>query len=356
VTSPRTPRQWAAWSEEPSASVQKLVDRDGNLVGRDANGNWLYLTVDGKAQDDSCSVPWSDLDDEYDMGWPLSEVLPETPEPPREDDKIYPTWTDETVAALNDFQHRGGMHPFTCPGSHDRETVLIATSSGWMCPRGSTCGYTQGWAHSFMADRSAWPTCPFPASQSVPAVPVSSTGGKETGEGDETATGAEALSGEPKSWLAGFIYGFAGNVSQGDAGVAAAEIIDEFVRVGWRPPLPDCGCQLFDFCEKCWGPEQQREFEIRQLAYCEASVQASADPEDGEQCSNPRKPGSIYCERHTPSPLPDSETEWGWRNSAGDCAAYTERAARRYVKVAPPNHRPLVLIRRAVGPWIEVTS
>jgi hypothetical protein len=48
----------------------------------------------------------------------------------------------------------------------------------------------------------------------------------------------EALSLEPKTWLGGFIYGFAGNVSHDAADDAAEEIIDEFARVGWRPPLP----------------------------------------------------------------------------------------------------------------------
>jgi hypothetical protein len=116
--------------------------------------------------------------------------------------------------------------------------------------------------------------------------------------------------------------------------VVGAEVLREYAdRLRGHPvltgepgkdPLPACGCAPFDNCETCFSPERQRETEIRQLAYCETSVQASADPEDGEQCPEPREPGSVYCKRHTevygpdsvgslgarpPSPLPDDETE-----------------------------------------------
>jgi hypothetical protein len=53
-------------------------------------------------------------------------------------------WTDAQVKALNDFQHCGYMHPFTC--GNDSET-LIATNTGWECPK---CNYKQDWAHDFM--------------------------------------------------------------------------------------------------------------------------------------------------------------------------------------------------------------
>lgn len=115
------------------------------------------------------------------------------------------------------------------------------------------------------------------------------------------------------------------------------------------------GCEPFCFCGKCWTPEQQREAEIRQLAYCEASVQASADPEDGEQCSNPRKRGSVYCEQHRLSPLPDSETEWGYRAPWGATTPQSNEAeARRWVEMSVPGAR--VLVRREVGPWTAVDA
>lgn len=59
-------------------------------------------------------------------------------------------WTDEQVAALNDWQRNRRFHPFTCPGDHPEcasRRELIATSDGWVC----ACGkYRQGWAHDVM--------------------------------------------------------------------------------------------------------------------------------------------------------------------------------------------------------------
>jgi hypothetical protein len=73
------------------------------------------------------------------------------------------------------------------------------------------------------------------------------------------------------------------------------------------PPLPACDCKPLDDCAKCWTQVDPREVAIRQLAYCETSVQASADPEDGEQCPNLREYGSVYCAVHQPAPLPDKD-------------------------------------------------
>lgn len=76
--------------------------------------------------------------------------------------QIKAPWTDEQVAALNRWQQRGNVHPFTCgasephpvgpPGSDSfkhRETnrTLIAENDGWHCP---TCRYTQDWAWDAM--------------------------------------------------------------------------------------------------------------------------------------------------------------------------------------------------------------
>ena len=63
-------------------------------------------------------------------------------------DLITAPWTEEQVAALNDYQRGGWMHPFTC---HDN-AVLVATAAGWTC---LSCDFTQDWAHAFMADREA---------------------------------------------------------------------------------------------------------------------------------------------------------------------------------------------------------
>lgn len=60
--------------------------------------------------------------------------------------KVIAPWTAEQVAALNRWQRLGYVHPFTCPNGWN----LVATTAGWVCP--GTCGYTQDWAHDFMAD------------------------------------------------------------------------------------------------------------------------------------------------------------------------------------------------------------
>ena len=66
-------------------------------------------------------------------------------------------FTPEQIKALNYFQWSGVFHPFTCANqgdeAHNGEQVeLVATKNGWICPY---CGYTQDWAHAFMADYEA---------------------------------------------------------------------------------------------------------------------------------------------------------------------------------------------------------
>lgn len=74
---------------------------------------------------------------------------------------IHAPFTDEQVRVLGQWQEGRGIHPFTCGGEHPRAgaavdaivtraVVLIPTNEGWLCPEG--CGYTQTWAHAFMAD------------------------------------------------------------------------------------------------------------------------------------------------------------------------------------------------------------
>ncbi|MFM9616816.1 hypothetical protein ACKI14_02500 [Streptomyces turgidiscabies] len=75
-------------------------------------------------------------------------------------DPIRAPWTPEQVAALNEFQRRGGMHPFTCGGEHAGSSpALVARADGWHCPGSyqAPCDYRQDWAHVFMTDPNAWP-------------------------------------------------------------------------------------------------------------------------------------------------------------------------------------------------------
>lgn len=62
--------------------------------------------------------------------------------------RITAPFTAAQVEALNDFQRWGRMHPFTCPQHSDE--ALEARTDGWHCTHPG-CGYTQDWAHDFMA-------------------------------------------------------------------------------------------------------------------------------------------------------------------------------------------------------------
>lgn len=70
---------------------------------------------------------------------------------------LCPPWDASQVAALNEWQRSGFVHPFTCPNRDDGHHVeqfgdvgvLVATRDGWCCP---SCSYTQQWAHRVMLE------------------------------------------------------------------------------------------------------------------------------------------------------------------------------------------------------------
>lgn len=62
--------------------------------------------------------------------------------------KLFAPFTEAQVAALNRWQGRDDVHPFTCQYLHGKATVpMIAYHDGWRCPG---CHYRQYWAHDFM--------------------------------------------------------------------------------------------------------------------------------------------------------------------------------------------------------------
>ena len=64
-------------------------------------------------------------------------------------DKLDAPWLPEQVEALNRWQRRGDVHPFTCVNDHgEAGRDLIATADGWIC---RCCDYRQTWAFSVMA-------------------------------------------------------------------------------------------------------------------------------------------------------------------------------------------------------------
>lgn len=68
---------------------------------------------------------------------------------------IYAPFSSTQVAALENWQRSGVVHPFTCPhrtdGAHEQRYgdlgALVPETSGWFCP---DCGYSQLWCHDFM--------------------------------------------------------------------------------------------------------------------------------------------------------------------------------------------------------------
>jgi hypothetical protein len=78
-------------------------------------------------------------------------------------DKVFAPFSVQQVQHLNEWQSKssGGFagHPFTCQnrvdGNHGFEGgdlgVLIATTSGWVCP---DCEHRQDWAYPIMAEKA----------------------------------------------------------------------------------------------------------------------------------------------------------------------------------------------------------
>ena len=64
--------------------------------------------------------------------------------------KTLPPWTTAQVAALQRWQTRGDVHPFTCPNHSD--VPLTPHPEGWRC---EACDYRQTWAHAFMLTEDA---------------------------------------------------------------------------------------------------------------------------------------------------------------------------------------------------------
>lgn len=61
-------------------------------------------------------------------------------------------WTKEQRISLNEFQHSGAFHPFTCDGTNEDGCAekLYAAEDGWHCPVHDE--YEQDWAWPWMAN------------------------------------------------------------------------------------------------------------------------------------------------------------------------------------------------------------
>lgn len=184
MTSPRTPRQLLGWTVPDHVMSFDVAPNELTLwcfkheprvgsgrITRDPEHRPDQIIDFLKAHAHGETVEYRpNLDP--DVSWPLSEVLPETPEPTgAQGCNAQSSWN-------GNHEIKYCARPVGHPGEHRSSLV-----SEW--------------------DTLKWhdDDDPVPASQSVPAVPVSSTGGKETGEAAEGGTGV--LSGEPSARQAG---------------------------------------------------------------------------------------------------------------------------------------------------------
>lgn len=184
------------------------------------------------------------------------------------------------------------------------------------------------------------------------------------------------------------------------SGAEAAARIMKMVEAeckGWRPPLPALGRRVADVCLKwsredderpgagatwdtldgrlrelymrcgealfglgmTWSPVPVRE-EPRNDDWCRAEHCPHRNWRSGSAPTHKIGPG---CPEPAPAsreePLPDSETEWQWGIKVHDGSIMplihgdTEARARG---MQASSKRGAVVVRREVGPWIEVTS
>lgn len=109
-------------------------------------------------------------------------------------------WTSEQVAALEAFQLRSGMHPFTCGNDkHSMAPRLVPSHSGWYCPD-PACDYRQDWAHAFMVNPDAWPK-PFPAVSTPDTTPLAALRARLEAERDRAASTTIAARRRKVRWI-----------------------------------------------------------------------------------------------------------------------------------------------------------
>lgn len=68
--------------------------------------------------------------------------------------KIEAPFTELQIASINEYQHCGKFHPFTCAAckaDENNDEPLVAFEYGMQC---LYCPYVQKWVHDFMADWS----------------------------------------------------------------------------------------------------------------------------------------------------------------------------------------------------------
>jgi hypothetical protein len=233
---------------------------------------------------------------------------PETPEPPREDEVR--TWRQgdpEPGIDVTAVRHSNSQTFIRLVVTTEHAGFPLSTYSYWRAGIGNRLSWEEltGRLHGHTLTEVN------PASQSGPAVPVSSPPIEDIGEAAETA--AEALSIRP---------------------------------VGPRPSREELGHRIREVWVR-WAREQADPKSSWLLPW--------EDLDDGQREVDMRMGEALFglgmVWSPVPSPLPDSETEWGCRDRHGrvhSVGVENEAQARSMRSMTP--------VRREVGPWIEVTS
>lgn len=122
-------------------------------------------------------------------------------------------------------------------------------------------------------------------------------------------------------------------------------VAERFVAAGWRPPLPEPAREPFD-------PNDESP------AALVAAYLAHFLGERPARMAAHIARGLDVLGLLRPSPLPGSETQWGYRFGSGavDCVGTEKRARSEALRAIEMTGSRVALVRREVGPWIEVTS
>lgn len=301
--------------------------------------------IDEQAGQSPAPRQWTEADIYKNLS-PLSEVLPETPEPPQSP----PTARDQlhqsvrfAIADPGHFLPRKADEPVSHWSARAVMDVL-----GMLDMRGAPVeGYT------------------VLASQSVPAVPETSTGGADSGEGDKDAQGADeadyvTMPVTPQYVATRAIANIIDEHFGDDYEAAAWAAAEEIVRQGYAYPRlssplsrEELGRRVADACVQWSREDDERE-----------GASATWDALNSHRRELYMRVGeAMFGLGMTFSPAPsllsDSETEpdamqWGYREHVGEDVDPVREEYARFR--AQDEHLKLVQREVRFGPWIEVTS
>jgi len=217
VTESREPRTFHKTSNAPPTDVL-LRDQDGDLIACGEPGGWRYVEVKGEktatSGADGCS--WADLDDEFDVSWPLVEVLPDPTPEAKSGDRVIATQFGRVHEAVEGV--------LEAPENLVDEPATVRRDDGVRI-------YIKEVVEVLTA---------VPASSSVRGASVSSP------VSEDADTPVQAVSDELRVELAKLIAGEGADLVHDDSAVTYLDAADAILRAGWRPPMPQWKQDLND--------------------------------------------------------------------------------------------------------------